>query len=82
MPEKLSCNYTFPDFLAAIRFVNAVAKVAEEMNHHPDIHIHYNKVTIESWTHTANAITDKDHRLVEAIDALKNMSEFTHMSVL
>lgn len=82
MPEKLSRIYTFPDFLAAIRFVNAVAKVAEEMNHHPDIHIHYNKVVIESWTHTANAITDKDHRLVEAIDALKNMSEFTHMSVL
>lgn len=77
MPEKLSHTYTFPDFLAALRFVNAVAKIAEEMNHHPDIHIHYNKVVIESWTHTVNAVTEKDYRLMEAVDALKNMSEFT-----
>lgn len=72
MPEKLSRTYTFPDFPAALRFVNAVAKAAEEMNHHPDIHIYYNKVTIESWTHTANAVTDKDYRLMEAVDGMEN----------
>jgi 4a-hydroxytetrahydrobiopterin dehydratase len=77
MPEKLSQTYTFPDFLTAMRFVNAVAKLAEEQNHHPDIHIYYNKVTIESWTHTVGGITDKDHQLMEGVDRIKSIPEFT-----
>ena len=67
---KLTRTFTFPDFPAALAFVNAVAILAEQANHHPDIHLYYNKVTIESWTHTANAITEKDHVLMKAIDEL------------
>ena len=47
-------------FPAAIEFVNRVAALAEEANHHPDIAIHYNRVTLRVWTHSENAITDRD----------------------
>ena len=77
MPEKLSHTYTFADFPTTLRFVNAVAALAEEQNHHPDIHIYYNKVTIESWTHTADGITEKDQSLMQAIDRVKKIPEFT-----
>jgi 4a-hydroxytetrahydrobiopterin dehydratase len=48
---------SFPD---AIAFVNRVADAAEEANHHPDIAVHYRRVTIRYWTHSENAITDRD----------------------
>jgi 4a-hydroxytetrahydrobiopterin dehydratase len=63
-------KYRFKNFLRAIFFVNAVAYVAESINHHPDIIIHYNEVTLRNWTHVANAVTERDFRLAEKIDAL------------
>ena len=41
-------------------FVNQVAALAEAEDHHPDIAIHWNRVTLRWWTH-ANAITERDH---------------------
>jgi 4a-hydroxytetrahydrobiopterin dehydratase len=62
---------TFPDFLAAISFVNRVAEVAEAANHHPDIHVHgWNKVRLELSTHSAGGITDADLRLAGDIDGI------------
>jgi 4a-hydroxytetrahydrobiopterin dehydratase len=40
-----------------------VAELAEAANHHPDIEIHYNRVTLGWWTHTAGGITDRDREL-------------------
>ena len=60
--------YTFPTFLAAIRFVDYVAEVAEAADHHPDIDIRYNQVTLRLSTHSAGGITEKDFALVGAID--------------
>lgn len=70
MSKKLSKIFTFGDFNEAIVFVNAIAGLAEKYQHHPDIHIHYNQVTIETWTHTANGVTPKDHQLMTEIDRL------------
>jgi 4a-hydroxytetrahydrobiopterin dehydratase len=50
--------------------VNAVAAVANRQNHHPDIAISWNRVTIRTWSHDANAITERDAALARAIDAL------------
>ena len=58
------------DFVEAMALVNAVAEVAEEAGHHPDIAIHWNEVTFSLWTHTAGAITDADRALAERIDAV------------
>jgi 4a-hydroxytetrahydrobiopterin dehydratase len=54
---------TFRDFREALEFVNRVGELAETQNHHPDIAIHYNEVTLRWWTHTAGGITDRDVEL-------------------
>ena len=61
----------FEDFAAALEFVNRVAEIAEELNHHPDILLHgWNKVRIASWSHDVKAITDRDHALADRINTL------------
>ena len=63
-------KYQFKNFLRAMAFVNAVAYVAESTNHHPDIFINYNEVTLRNWTHAAGGITEHDFELAGKIDAL------------
>ncbi len=58
------------DFVAAIGFVNAVAILAEKANHHPDIDIRWNKVTLTLSTHSEGGVTEKDVALAREIDAL------------
>jgi 4a-hydroxytetrahydrobiopterin dehydratase len=66
-------KYQFKDFLRAMSFLNAVAFVAESMNHHPDINVHYNQVTLRNWTHAAGGITHYDFVLAERIDAITDV---------
>ncbi|MGH9866745.1 MAG: 4a-hydroxytetrahydrobiopterin dehydratase [Candidatus Polarisedimenticolia bacterium] len=61
---------SFPSFMEAIRFVNAVAEVAEKVDHHPDMTISYRKVTFRLSSHDAGGITERDLRLARAIDGL------------
>ena len=69
--ESLIRDYEFKDFVSAIAFVNRVADVAEEHNHHPDILIHgWNKVRLELTTHSEGKLTDNDRAMAERIDAL------------
>ncbi len=58
------------NFDGAIAFVNAVAGVANRLDHHPDIALSWNQVTIRTWSHDANAVTERDLRLAREIDAL------------
>mgnify|MGYP001585609683 CR=1 FL=1 len=67
--ERLRCRFAFKDFKAALDFVNRVGDLAEEANHHPDIHIFYNEVELELWTHTAGGVTEKDWELAASISA-------------
>jgi 4a-hydroxytetrahydrobiopterin dehydratase len=62
--------FEFPDFVSAIRFVNAVAEAAEQANHHPDIDIRYNKVTMSLVSHDSGGVTKRDVRLAERINAI------------
>jgi 4a-hydroxytetrahydrobiopterin dehydratase len=55
------------DFAEAMAFVNAVAVVAEARNHHPDIAIHWNEVTLTQWSHTAGGITAADVELAREL---------------
>jgi len=59
----LERTFTFGDFAGALAFVSRVAELAEAENHHPDIAIHYNRVTLRWWTHSAGGITDRDREL-------------------
>jgi 4a-hydroxytetrahydrobiopterin dehydratase len=64
----LSRTFEFKDFPAAIRFVNAVAKLAEKAWHHPDIDIRWNKVTLALTTHDEGGLTEKDFTLAAKFD--------------
>ena len=61
----------FDDFKEAVAFVNQVAEVAEEANHHPDILLHgWNKVKLSLTNHAAGGITEVDFTMAERFDAL------------
>lgn len=63
-------TFRFNDFDEAMRFVNRVASLAEERQHHPDILIRYNKVTLTLSTHDAGGLTGKDFALAREVSAL------------
>ena len=63
-------TFQFPDFLASMRFVNNVADAAERRQHHPDVLIRYNKVTMTLSTHDSGGITAKDFELAREIDGI------------
>ena len=67
--NKLICEHQFESFAAAFSFLNEVAGLAEQFNHHPTIISEYTRVRLELTTHDAgNIITDLDRQLAEAIE--------------
>ncbi len=58
------------DFASSIERVNAIAPVAEEMGHHPDLEISWDTVTVTISTHSEGGLTASDFELAERIDAL------------
>lgn len=68
--DAIHQQYSFDDFAAAMTFVNRVAELAEEADHHPDIDIRYNKVTLVLSTHSAGGLTRKDIALAQQIETL------------
>lgn len=61
--QQLSCTYSFENFVEAIAFVNRLVAPAEAAQHHPDLAISYNKVTLQLTTHDAGGLTDLDFRV-------------------
>jgi 4a-hydroxytetrahydrobiopterin dehydratase len=66
----LEREFRFADFAEALAFVNRVGELAEAENHHPDIAIHWNRVTLRWWTHVQNAVTERDRELAERTNDL------------
>ncbi len=66
--DAIQRTYNFTDFVAAIAFINKVAAEAERVQHHPDILIRYNKVTLTLSTHDAGGLTEKDFNLAATAD--------------
>ena len=56
-------------FKAALAFTGAVGELAERADHHPDIFIQYDKVTLTLWSHDKGGVTDRDLRLARQIEA-------------
>ncbi len=67
-------KFTFKSFLPGIAFVNKIAEAAEKAQHHPDITINYNVVSISLSTHSEGGVTAKDFGLAQQIDALAGPS--------
>ena len=58
------------DFVHSMGFVNSVALLAEKLNHHPDIDVRWNKVTLVLSTHSEGGLTELDFALAKMIDEL------------
>ena len=61
-------EFEFADFKEALAFVNAVGEIAEDEGHHPDIHVHWNKVTLVLWTHAIGGLSDNDFIVAAKVD--------------
>lgn len=68
--EVITRTFEHKDFAGALAFVNAVGAEAEKANHHPDIDIRWNKVTLALSTHSEGKLTQKDVDLASKIDHL------------
>ncbi len=68
--DALTREFEFANFVGSVDFVNRLTPVAEEMNHHPDLSISWNKVKVSLSTHSEGGITENDFTLATKIDSL------------
>jgi len=67
---RIHKSYRFKDFVEAMRFVNALAAVAEGEGHHPDFTVHWNKVDVTLWTHAIGGLSENDLIVAAKLDRL------------
>src|SRR5215510_2144089 len=61
-------EFKFPDFKAALDFVDKVGAIAEAQGHHPDIYLAWGKAAVKIWTHKIDGLTESDFILAAKID--------------
>ena len=66
--KKLEKTYTFDDFMEPVRFLNAVAEVAEAEGHHPDLLVRWGSVAATVFTHKVDGLTESDFILAAKMD--------------
>jgi 4a-hydroxytetrahydrobiopterin dehydratase len=64
-------DFHFKDFHHTMAFVNAIAWLAHQSNHHPDLEVGYNYCKVKYTTHDAGDVTAKDMECAQAVDRLK-----------
>jgi 4a-hydroxytetrahydrobiopterin dehydratase len=70
-PDRIRKSWVVKNFMAGLQFFHAIAALAEDEGHHPDLHlVGYRKVTIEIWTHAIQGLSLNDFILAAKIDAL------------
>lgn len=67
---RIHRQYKFRDFVQAMRFVNALAALAEAEQHHPDFTVHWNTVDVTLWTHTVGGLSENDFIVAAKLDTL------------
>jgi 4a-hydroxytetrahydrobiopterin dehydratase len=68
--EVISKQFQLHDFKGSVDFVNRLTPEAEDMNHHPDLDISWNKVTVTVTTHSEGGLTSNDFELAKRIDSV------------
>ena len=66
--KMIAREFKFKDFVGSVKFINRVMKVAESNGHHPDLHVHWNRVTVEMWTHAVGGLSQNDFVVAAKID--------------
>ena len=67
----LAKSFKFKNFVETMKFVNEVARIAEEEGHHPDLTVSYGSVTVELMTHAIGGLSENDFILGAKIDKIK-----------
>lgn len=67
---RLTRTVRMRDFRSALELVTRIADPADQQNHHPDVAIHWNVLTLTLWTHASGGITERDFRLADAIERI------------
>lgn len=70
--DGLTRTFRFGSFVEAIGFVTRAAAIAEEMGHHPDLDIRYDRVRVAVLTHDAGGVTELDFRLASRLEQVVN----------
>lgn len=73
--HHLEKEYSFPTYRDALDFVNLVADIAEEQDHHPDIHLTWRKVKVSVWTHKIDGLAQSDFVFAAKVDAARTVGE-------
>ncbi len=68
--DAIEREFKLRDFMGSVDFVNRIAPLAEDMDHHPDLEISWNKVTVSLSTHSQGGLTENDFELAARIDGL------------
>ena len=68
--EKIVKTFERGDFVGSVRFVQAIVEPAEEMNHHPDLTVSWDKVGVSITNHAAGGLTANDFELAKRIESL------------
>ena len=63
-------TFELSDFVGSVEFVRRLVEPAEDLGHHPDLSISWNKVTVSITTHAAGGLTENDFQLAQRIDAV------------
>jgi 4a-hydroxytetrahydrobiopterin dehydratase len=73
--KHIEKTFTFENFAQAMEFANKIAKIAEEENHHPELHISWGKVRVELYTHKIGGLSENDFVLAAKINRLITSEE-------
>jgi 4a-hydroxytetrahydrobiopterin dehydratase len=68
--DTIAKAFELDDFVGSVKFVDRLVEPAEDMGHHPDLSISWNKVEVKVTTHSAGGLTENDFKLAARIDAL------------
>ncbi|HXO17623.1 MAG TPA: 4a-hydroxytetrahydrobiopterin dehydratase [Candidatus Dormibacteraeota bacterium] len=68
--KVLTCAYRFADFAAAMQAALRIGAMAEEQQHHPDLHVSWGRLTVDVWTHKIGGLTESDFVFAAKCDAL------------
>lgn len=68
--KRINKKFKFKNFVDAMKFINNVAEIAEKEKHHPNVHIFYNTVELELWTHAIGGLSENDFILASKVDKI------------
>lgn len=68
--EAITRTFAFKGFMRPMLLANAIAHLAEQANHHPELIINWGSLTVRLWTHVADGLTERDFALAGRIDAI------------